>query len=75
MRSWRFGGLLKSLSLGDADSRDGITRYLDRNPGLSQVAPVGKLCGEVGPQSVQLAEVLGVPEVSLAPHPGMTNAV
>lgn len=39
----------ESMGLGDGDSREGITLFLERNPGLSTVlhAPDGKLVGAV----------------------------
>jgi len=36
------------MGLGDGDSREGIAKFLDRNPGLSRVAEVeGKIVGAV----------------------------
>ena len=45
MRLWRG---CAGLSLRDADSRDGIGRYLQRNPGLSHIAEQGaELVGSI----------------------------
>jgi N-acetylglutamate synthase len=38
-------GRVEGICLRDADSREGIARYLERNPGLSFVAEAGGVVG------------------------------